>query len=420
MLLRDYAFKSDRRSVLLIRVGKLDHWYHLSQGRRQWALRTFTSGIATPIYYSPDLANYEPQVVDEVHQFTLDAIFNLTGIRLHEVPVDDGGQKWQQALDQLATNPPGGGGAEPPAPAAGGAEPDEHREPIRRQHPLIPRAIPLTDMRSLYYLLKDFNSLEFHRSVALESGRNTALNALATRFRQSVERFSRYSNIEEAFYDEDVRQVLPIVDNPPGITGTNSLTAFLTAQPNNAVAILNGRPDLNFRYVDREIIAARSPGGWQYENGNPATMGVRLDWLLKNVNDNHPIVAEIKIGNDKNPFFALIQLLTCAAEIVTGPQLQRLRTNYPNTFNIEANDENADVARIGSVDLYIVLVGYNRRSRVRDELLELTIPVAEALAQHPDVTPYIRRIACLEATLQDNRELTFDVLFAFPAANGDD
>jgi hypothetical protein len=78
-------------------------------------------------------------------------------------------------------------------------------------------------------------------------------------------------------------------------------------------------PELNFSFVDRELVPTRTTHERFFENGEPANCFRRLDWLLANAQDRLPIIAEVKVRNDKNPFSALVQLLMYAAELVTPP-----------------------------------------------------------------------------------------------------
>ena len=47
-----------------------------------------------------------------------------------------------------------------------------------------------------------------------------------------------------------------------------------------------------------------------------------------NREDRRPIIAEVKVGNDMNPFYALIQTLMYAAELATFNQATRLQQHY--------------------------------------------------------------------------------------------
>lgn len=168
---------------------------------------------------------------------------------------------------------------------------------------------------------------------------------------------------------------------------------------------------LRFEYVDRELVLARMTGGVTYEDGSPATSGKRVDLLLKSTDGGIPVVGEVKIRGDKNPFYALIQSLMYAAELCTTNQLARVADHY-ETFERSTLLEDEDT--LGLVDILIVLADYNRRSRVRRELLERTEDLCAALSRSYVVQDHVRRFSCVEARLQEGRHLEFSRVFAFP------
>ena len=59
-----------------------------------------------------------------------------------------------------------------------------------------------------------------------------------------------------------------------------------------------------------------------------------LDFIGISTN-NIPILGEIKINNDENPFFALIQLLTYLSEFATSNQIKRI--NNTKLFGVDIN-----------------------------------------------------------------------------------
>lgn len=271
--------------------------------------------------------------------------------------------------------------------------------------------IPLTDLRSLYGMFDLFSSMDCQRAMAEEALRDNNPGILAEKFQRSVERFSRYSNIDEPYYpDSSARKELPDPERIDTIGGTLSLTAFLKSA---ASAQVIDNPDLGFHFVDRELVPARTTGNAVFENDEPSRRVRRLDWLLANAKDRLPIIAEVKVGNDKNTFYALMQVLMYAAELATPNQLTRLQQHYPDRFAIPASDGTAH----GPVlDAYIVLSNYNSRSGIRQEILETTNQLCQRLVGEKAISKYIRRIACLDVTLKEGRKLRFTKLFSYADA----
>ncbi len=271
--------------------------------------------------------------------------------------------------------------------------------------------IPLTGLRSLYGMFDLFSSMDCHRAMAEEALRDNNPGILADRFQRSVERFGRYSNIDEPFYpDRPARKELPGPEQIDSIAGTLSLTAFFKSA---ASAQVIDNSNLDFFFVDRELVPARTTGNAVFENDEPSIRVRRLDWLLVNAQDQLPIIAEVKVGNDKNPFYALMQLLMYAAELATPNQVARLQRHYPDRFAVPASD---GTTRGPVLDAYIVLSNYNSRSGIRQEILETTNQLCQRLVGEKAISTYIRRIACLDVTLDESRKLRFTKLFSYAAA----
>lgn len=274
--------------------------------------------------------------------------------------------------------------------------------------------IPLTQLRHLYGMFDLFSSLESHRAMAQEVLRDKNPGVLADMFRRSVERFRAYTNIGEPFYPErPPRRELPDPTRIDGIGGTLALTSLLKAA---GAAEVVDHPELSFGFVDREIVPARTTGNAAFEDDERSTRVRRLDWLLAGTRDRLPIIAEVKVGGDKDPFYALIQLLMYAAELATPAQRARLERHYPGRFAFPAAAGEADES--GPVlDVYIVLSGYNPRSGVRQQILETTNQLCRRLVAEPGVARYVRRIACLDVGLGSGNQLRFGTVFSHTAAS---
>lgn len=142
-------------------------------------------------------------------------------------------------------------------------------------------------------------------------------------------------------------------------------------------------PALGFRYVDREVVPARTTSAAGYSNGQKKTQFVRFDLLLAS---DVPILAEVKIAGDSTAFSALAQLLTAAAELVTPSQRQRLYKQYGERLPWTADPR---------MDLYLVFVNFPVQSDVKVQILRETQRIASELVACPAVRPYLRRVAAL-------------------------
>jgi len=120
-----------------------------------------------------------------------------------------------------------------------------------------------------------------------------------------------------------------------------------------------------------------------------------LDQLLAG---ERPIIAEVKIRKDQNPFYALIQALTAAVELLTPAQRDRLRKRYPQSF--PNNDDR-------TVDIYLIIYQWHQNGAVWKDLFHHTQETCHALSKITEVQKYITTIAILELLEPCNRTATF-------------
>ena len=151
---------------------------------------------------------------------------------------------------------------------------------------------------------------------------------------------------------------------------------------------VDGNSKLDFRYIDREVPLARAK---PKPNQDPGAL-LEVDLFLANDHDRTPILAEVKIGTDECPFYALIQLLTQAAYAVTPSQRERLVLfgSRPEFVLKEAVD-----GQPGKTDLYVLLVNPPQRPPY-SELRERAIALGKKLIALPGIKSRIRRIAWIE------------------------
>ena len=157
---------------------------------------------------------------------------------------------------------------------------------------------------------------------------------------------------------------------------------------------VNDRPDLNFNYIDREIDCLRTSPGQLLENGTWSKRAVVLDLLLKNNADGTPILAELKIRDDEDAFYGLIQCLCAAAHLVTASQRKRLRNVYGLTSQLRNSGP--------YLDLYVIFFEPKVRG-LWPEVLKETLALRESLMKQPTITDHIRHIEFLNAALVENR-----------------
>jgi hypothetical protein len=253
----------------------------------------------------------------------------------------------------------------------------------------IAPVIPRTKMRKLFEECGQSTSL----GAQLCWAKTLNPKALAKAFVTSIEQFTPYRR-EEPFHP--ARTPLPASNTITSIRSSRDLASLLG--PQQMAEVING-PHLNFQYVDYELVPARTTGGTTYDDGKRATTWVRLDQLLAG---DRPIIAEVKIRKDKNPFYALIQALTAAVELLTPAQHDRLRKYYPKSFP-NNNDQ--------TVDIYLILYQWSRNRQAWQDLLTYTQETCHALSRIAKVQKYVTTFAILELLEPRNRTVSFKRLF---------
>ncbi|HUR15967.1 MAG TPA: hypothetical protein VMZ33_01665, partial [Candidatus Limnocylindrales bacterium] len=129
---------------------------------------------------------------------------------------------------------------------------------------------------------------------------------VATRVRESIERFRNYDNIDEPFCPR--HDVLTL---PSAILDGRSLAAALTPSPNT----VQGNNPFSFTLVDYEVPPARTTKNSRFmlnrfEDGRASTSTMSIDLLLRH-EDGTLIVGEAKVakieGYDTDSVLALVQ-----------------------------------------------------------------------------------------------------------------
>ena len=224
--------------------------------------------------------------------------------------------------------------------------------------------IPLTKIRNLYNLLREF-STSTHISIMNDFNRKNNYKKLIDIYKDSKRHFSKYL-CNDSFINEVNRKELPT--NPNKISNTNDLVTILEK---NCINVVNNK-ELNFKYLKREVSTLRTTGNAKFESGqsgrSSGTGG--LDFIGWNSTNNIPILGEIKVLNDENPFFALIQLLTYLSELSTPNQIERIN----NTSLFDRN-----ITSPPQFYLYTILSSYNNNSKERQILLNGTLELMKKL-----------------------------------------
>ena len=260
------------------------------------------------------------------------------------------------------------------------------------------RVVPITRLRKLYRLLRGTPSKDLHHAIA--QGMANRPKALADLCTDAVKKISNYNN-QEPFLSK--RRSL--LEAPQGsvIERTNDLVGFLCST--GGAFVVPGYPELDCEYIERELNPLRTTRS-VYETGGKARSsgGGGIDLLLLNKQDRTPVIAEVKVDQDTNCFFGLIQALTYAVELCTPHQYARLAKSLQDGYDVEISQV------FVPLDIYLVL--YDPPLGALDrELCELSKQVAKGLQSYPGFGSLIRRIVCLEAKMSGN-QIVFNKQFS--------
>ena len=216
----------------------------------------------------------------------------------------------------------------------------------------------------------------------LAAARATPADELAAEFDASVHAFETFDNEEPFFPANENRDG---VKNPKSDTRTYGWAMAMKRTPTIEV---EGDRTLDFRYVEREVIPTRTEHRRPFEVPDDGHH-VRIDLLLANAHTGRPILAELKIAADKDPFTALIQALAAAAQCVSPAQRRRLARleRAPPGFDVDA-----------LIDVYVLLACFPSTGRHRFDQLECAVGLASEMQIRSD---HLGRVRILQVSRQD-------------------
>jgi hypothetical protein len=279
--------------------------------------------------------------------------------------------------------------------------------------PLKPKVIPATPLFERY---RFFGYTTKRERLAQARHFANHPSELAAQFAESVKLFSEGYESDESFFDR--RDGHP--PRPGPIKHTIDVALRLeTAGRISCVEPADGREaplpespvvsvpaeDLAFEYVEREITVTRTTGGARWSNGTPGNSRFSMDLLLVDHKDRTPIVTELKIGDDKDAYYAFVQALACLAHLATPAQYARLQKHF------DTRGQFPNIVGRPRMDLCVLFVGTRTRGDVQVGIGEAVAELASSLLASDDVAASIRRIIALD--MPDDGSLTPTVRFAY-------
>ncbi|MBY0527985.1 MAG: hypothetical protein K2R98_31600 [Gemmataceae bacterium] len=357
------------RKKCLLRLPLSDSqpaWFHASpRGDGELRLRRI------PLDFRGPFRDMTPEAIDQEHpgwkQYTLREVGELINLPVSSFPVDEP-TSWLLVAERM--------------------------EKRIQQQPT--KIIPVTTLRRFYGWLRDRPikvEKEFlHASLAEHFLRHPG--KLVDLFVTSCAEFQPYDNRNEGFVEgRDAERFLATER-----AGTDPLVKQFQAQ--SVVVVVSPAGEIRLGYVDREVGTRRSSkntGPWLFADGRPATESGAggMDLLLvahELGREPCPVVGEIKVQRDETPFFALIQVLTYAAELCTLHQIARLRRSYP-AFSALLDKPGVELVLLFS-ELPLDYVPIRATTQAL---------VAELYRSQPRFGKLVRRVVFLDGSLRPGR-----------------
>lgn len=245
------------------------------------------------------------------------------------------------------------------------ALPDGHEQAVKRD-------VPKTPLRHRYERLGSLSTHE--RRVECERlARNPA--ELVGEFLDAVCSMQEFDNRGEAFYPgERTRKAAPV------LRGAVEVMQRLVDVP----IVVRDLPGYTFRIRHREVPPLRATRAGARSSGSGGIDYVALREALA-----IPILGEIKVRSDRDPYYAFVQLLTYLSEMCSPGQIARARSHLFTP----------DLPERPRYDLHILLVDFMDRGR-KGPIIGATHRLADAfrsqLADCAGIEHGLGEILCLK------------------------
>ncbi len=236
-------------------------------------------------------------------------------------------------------------------------------------------------------LLRRYRDLKDRPSeLRLIEARTVTAEELALEFQASVAAHEMLPPIEEPFFPAN-----PDRDGPKSAKAKRRTFGWAMAiKATVPGVVVSEAPELGFCYVEREIIPTRTSHRPTYEPGVVDGRQVQIDLILAHVPSGRPIIAELKVVNDKDPYTALVQALAGASQLVSGPQRMRLATHLCALAHPD---------REPTIDVYVLLADFPPSGRPRYAQLSYATRLAKDLEGLVEMKRYIGRIRILSLSM---------------------
>jgi hypothetical protein len=290
---------------------------------------------------------------------------------------------------------------------------------MRRQ--LLMRIIPVTPIWRRY---KELRKLSQQERLAEARRLVEHPEEIAIEFAESVAHFASYDNRDHPFYPPRVERafankigrtndVVLRLEKQERLVPTDGLDRRTKHDAGPTVIGIPSR-QLVCDYVDRELLVQRTTSPAQWEDGDRNIGGLRLDVLLADATDRTPIVGELKLPGDMDPFFALVQALACAAHLASSHQYERMRRHLRRgMFPQQITGPRFDIWVL-FVNAPSHQSGQNPKAKFMADLESAAETLAPRLLAQDATRSSLRRIAALCLKLDDASDaVTSEVRWAW-------
>lgn len=233
---------------------------------------------------------------------------------------------------------------------------------------MTPEQIPITDLTRRYLKLKTQPSaLRLAEAEAMTAGQ------LAQEFNDSAAAFRELS-FGQWFYDTD-----PATRDADKDEKSSARTyGWAMDIERSRTVTVDGGTELDFAYLDREIVPTRTKPALAFDAEDGAS--VRIDLILANAHSGRPIIGELKIASDKDPYTGLVQALAAAAQMNSAGQRARLDEHSEREgLHHRLLRPLATSGDDGAIDVYVLLADFPKRGRDRFAQLDLAAELSREL-----------------------------------------
>lgn len=236
----------------------------------------------------------------------------------------------------------------------------------------------MTQLKSLYRSLGLFSTRGQAAICEDLAGRPSVL---ADCFADALSENTKRPSIDQPFLPTNAEAVR----NAIGPEDRNDNRIYYRLLAGDCAVVPTPTGDYSYKVIARQVPPLREAG-----NDRPHSGRGGVDYV--GIAGRSPVLGEIKLGGDQNPFYALIQLLVYLSEMATEPQIERAKKHLFGEAQV--------IDPSPSFDLHILLADFNDRGS-KGKLISATNQLVtgfrgELLVRNPSVGARLGNILCMK------------------------